>query len=104
MTINILDAVETNIPLPTYLAEKIQRTNYALTAVMHKVLARYSDADAFFGVSFENMETLKAHAVPMAKLMNMPFLALSPALQDPRDWSTFVDGIMHSQTVTKLSS
>ncbi|SAL06755.1 transcriptional activator FlhC [Caballeronia arationis] len=104
MTINILDAVETNIPLPTYLAEKIQRTNYSLTAVMHKVLARYSDADAFFGVSFENMETLKAHAVPMAKLMNMPFLALSPALQDPRDWSTFVDGIMHSQTVTKLSS
>jgi hypothetical protein len=104
MSTNILDHVETNIPLSKYLAEKIQRTNYSLTGVMHKVLARYSDAEAFFGVSFENMETFKAHAAPMAKLMNMPFLALSPALQDPRDWETFVDGIMLSQTVVKLSS
>ncbi|VXC82370.1 Transcriptional activator FlhC [Burkholderia sp. 8Y] len=104
MSTNILDAVETNIALPKYLAEKIERTNYSLTAVMHKVLARYSDADKFFGVSLENMETFKAHPVSMGKLMNMPFLALSPALQDPRDWETFVDGIMLSPTVEKLTS
>ena len=79
MSTNTLDAVETKISLPKYLAEKIQRTNYSLTAVMHNVLARYSDAEAFFGVSFENMETFKAHALPKAKLMNMPFLALSPS-------------------------
>ncbi|WP_250491232.1 FlhC family transcriptional regulator [Caballeronia sp. INML2] len=104
MSTTTLDAVETNIALRQYLAEKIQRTNFSLTAVIHKVLARYSGAEAFFGVSFDNMETFKAHAVPMAKLMNMPFLALSPALQDPRDWATFVDGIMFSTAVSKLSS
>ncbi|TCK32492.1 transcriptional activator FlhC [Paraburkholderia sp. BL8N3] len=104
MSTNTLDAVETTISLPKFLAEKIQRTNYALTDVMHNVLARYHEAEEFFGVSRENMNKFKAHALPKAKLMNMPFLALSPALQDPRDWETFVDDVLLSPTVERLTA
>jgi hypothetical protein len=104
MSNNTLDAVETTISLPKFLAEKIQRKNYSLTDVMHTVLARYSEAEKFFGVSLEEMNTFKAHALPKAKLMNMPFLVLSPALQDPRDWETFVNGVLLSPTVERLTA
>ncbi|SAL84678.1 transcriptional activator FlhC [Caballeronia arvi] len=102
MSTNTLDAVETTISLPKFIAEKIQRANYALTDVIHNVLVRYREAENFFGVSRDNMDTFKAHALPKAMLMNMPFLALAPALQDPRDWETFVDDVLLSPTVEEL--
>jgi hypothetical protein len=103
MSTDTLDEVETTITLRNFIKEKIQRTNYALTDVMHDVLVRYREAENFFGVSREHMDTFKAHAIPKALLMNMPFLALSPALQDPRDWETFVDGVLFSPTVERLT-
>jgi hypothetical protein len=103
MSTTTLDAVETTISLPKFIAEKIQRTNYALTDVMHNVLVRYREAEKLFGVSRDNMDTFKAHALPKAMLMNMPFLVLAPVLQDPRDWETFVDGVLLSRTVEQLT-
>ena len=80
MAINTLNAIETSLTLPTFLAEKIQRANYSLTEVMHKVLTRYEGAEAVFEVTLENMDTFNKYAAPKATLMNMPFLALLPTL------------------------
>jgi hypothetical protein len=104
MAINTLNAIETSLTLPAFLAEKIQRANYSLTEVMHKVLTRYEAAEPVFAVSLENMDTFNKYAAPKATLMNMPFLALLPTLPNPRDWETFVDNVMYSQTVEHLAS
>jgi len=103
MSKNTLDAIETNIALPAFLAEKVQRENYSLTDAMHKVLARYPDAEGVLGLSLDNMELFDTHADPKATLMNMPFLALSPTLPDPRDWDTFVNGVLRSRKVEELT-
>lgn len=104
MAITTINAIETGLTLHAYLAEKIQRANYTLTEVMHKVLTRYEGAETVFAVSLENMDTFNKYAAPKATLMNMPFLALLPTLPNPRDWETFVDGVMYSPTVEHLAS
>ncbi|KXU94873.1 hypothetical protein CR51_26070 [Caballeronia megalochromosomata] len=104
MAINTLNAIETSLTLPTFLAEKMQRANYSLTDVMHRVLTRYEGAAAALAVSLENMKTFNEHAAPKATLMNMPFLALLPTLPNPRDWETFVDDVLVSPTVADLAS
>ncbi|MBC8640729.1 hypothetical protein IAG25_28325 [Caballeronia sp. EK] len=104
MAINTLNAIETSHTLPTFLAEKIQRANYSLTDVMHRVLTRYEGAEAVLAVCLENIETFNEHAAPKATLMNMPFLALLPTLPNPRDWETFVDDVLVSPTVADLAS
>jgi len=93
-----------NTLLPHWLAEKIERTNYALSDFMHLALQAHRGMEGVFFVSNKNMEILKENAVPMATLMNMPFLALSPALADHRDWQTFVEGRTTSTNVDKLTA
>jgi hypothetical protein len=104
MAITTLHAIESRLTLPAFLAEKIQRANYSLIGVMHKVLTRYRGAESVFAVSIDNIETFEKHLAPKATLMNLPFLALTPTLPNPRDWETFVDGVMFSPTVERLAS
>jgi hypothetical protein len=39
----------------------------------------------------------------MAAIMNMPFVALAPVLDDPRDWKSIVEGTTHSAKVDQFS-
>jgi hypothetical protein len=93
----------TNLVMPHWLAEKIQRTNYALTDFMHLTLTDHRNMESVLAVSKSDMMVFKKFAGPMATLMNLPFLALAPTLDDPRDWQTFVDGTTHSFGVDKLN-
>lgn len=93
-----------NILLSGWLAEKIQRANFALTDFMHVALAGHRELQNVFALSLNDMETFKQQIGPKATLMNMPFLALAPVLEDPRDWETFVDGTILSQNVEKLTA
>jgi hypothetical protein len=93
-----------NILLSAWLAEKIQRANFALTDFMHVALAGNRQMQGMFALSLKDMETFKQQIGPKATLMNMPFLALAPVLEDPRDWETFVDGAIFSQKVEKLTA
>src|SRR6516225_4676210 len=88
-----------NLMLSAWLAEKIQRANFALTDFMHLALAGHRELETVFAVSLADMETFKQQIGPKATLMNMPFVSLAPVLENPRDWETFVDGAMFSQKV-----
>lgn len=92
-----------NVLLTPWLAEKIQRTNFSLTDFMFLALAGHSELESIFGVSLANMDTFRQHAAAKATLMNLPFVALAPVLEDPRDWETFVDGAMDSLNVERLT-
>jgi hypothetical protein len=92
-----------NVLLTPWLAEKIQRTNFSLTDFMFLALAGHSELEGIFGVSQANMDTFRQNAAQKATLMHLPFVALSPVLEDPRDWETFVDGAMDSQNVERLA-
>ncbi|MFL9912002.1 FlhC family transcriptional regulator [Paraburkholderia sp. RL17-337-BIB-A] len=92
------------ILLSDWLAEKIQRANFALTDFMHLALAGHREMQNVLGLSLDDMETFKQQIRPKATLMNMPFLALAPVLDDPRDWETFVDGAIFSQKIEKLTA
>jgi hypothetical protein len=93
-----------NILLSAWLAEKIQRANFALTDFMQVALAGNRQMQNVFALSLKDMETFKQQIGPKATLMNMPFLALAPVLVDPRDWETFVDGAIFSPKVEKLTA
>jgi Flagellar transcriptional activator (FlhC) len=94
---------ETNeILIPHWLTEKIQHTNYALSDFLHLSLQSHRHLEEIFLVSRTDMRTFKQMAGPMATLMNMPFLAMGPTLQEPRDWQTFIEGAPSSFEVDKL--
>ena len=93
-----------NLMLSAWLAEKIQRANFALTDFMHLALAGHRELETVFAVSLADMETFKQQIGPKATLMNMPFVSLAPVLENPRDWETFVDGAMFSQKVEQLTA
>lgn len=98
------NADSNSVLLSPWLAEKIQRANFALTDFMHLALAGDRQMQHIFGLSLKDMETFKQQIGSKATLMNMPFLALAPVLEDPRDWDTFVDGAILSQNVEKLAA
>jgi hypothetical protein len=88
--------------LPQWLVEKNQRTNYALCDFMHLTLMRHRATKDVFGVSKQDMDNLKQNDTAMGTLMNMPFLAVSPALSDVQDWRVFVDGTPSTLAVTNI--
>ena len=100
---NSLSTEARNVLLTPWLAEKIQRANFSLTDFMFLALAGHSELENIFGVSHANMDTFRQQTGPKATLMNLPFVALAPVLDDPRDWETFVDGAMFSPNVDKLT-
>lgn len=103
--INTVEFARTaNTLLPNRLTEKIQRTNYALSDFMHLALQAHRGLERVFLVSGKNMEIFKENPGPMATLMNMPFLALTPTLADHLDWQTFVEGRTTSTNVDRLTA
>jgi hypothetical protein len=97
-------AATNNILLSDWLSEKIQRTNFALTDFMHMTLVGHRKMEKLFAISLDDMQTFKQQIGPKANPMNLPFLALAPVLENPRDWQTFVDGAIVSPKVEKLTS
>ncbi|EIM96712.1 hypothetical protein WQE_32861 [Paraburkholderia hospita] len=93
----------TNILLSAWLAEKIQRSNFGLTDFMRRALAAHRQMENVFALSLQDMETFEKHIGAKATLMSMPFMALAPVLDDPRDWASFVDGVMFSQKLEHLT-
>lgn len=93
-----------NTIIPHWLVEKIQRTNYALTDFMQIALVDHGDMDGALRVTAKEMMTFRQHSAPMAALVNMPFLALAPVMDDPRDWKAIVEGTVHSARVDELSA
>jgi hypothetical protein len=94
----------TNTMIPHWLIEKIQRTNYALTDFMQIALADHEAIESVLGVSMPQMMMFRKHASPMAALMNMPFVALAPVLDDTRDWRTIIEGPTRSTKVNELTA
>jgi hypothetical protein len=90
--------------IPHWLIEKIQRTNYALTDFMQIALADHDAMTSVLGVSMPQMMTFRKQASPMAALMNMPFVALAPVLDDSRDWKSIIEGPTHSAKVDQLTA
>ncbi|MEM5370960.1 hypothetical protein V4C53_33675 [Paraburkholderia azotifigens] len=93
----------TNLLLSAWLVEKIQRANFGLTDFMRRALAAHRQMENVFALSLPDMETFEKYIGAKATLMNMPFMALAPVLDDPRDWESFVDGVMSSQKVEALT-
>ncbi|MFL9912508.1 hypothetical protein [Paraburkholderia sp. RL17-337-BIB-A] len=91
-----------NLLLSDWLTEKVQRGNFALTDFMRRSIGANGRMQSVFSLSLDNVATFDEHIGAKATLMNMPFLALSPVLDDPRDWESFVDGVMHSPKVESL--
>lgn len=101
---NYKSAATNHILLDDWLAEKIQRANFALTDFMHMALVGHRRMENVFGLLLANMQTFKQQIGPKATLMNMPFVALAPVLDNPRDWQTFVDGAILSPKIEKLTA
>ncbi len=91
-----------NTIVPHWLIEKIQRTNYSLTDFMQIALSENAAMERVLAVSMPDMMTFRKHASPMAAIMNMPFVALAPVLEDARDWKSIVEGLTHSAKVDQL--
>lgn len=91
-----------NLLLSDWLTEKVQRGNFALTDFMRRSIGANGRMQSVFSLSLDNVATFDEHIGAKATLMNMPFLALSPVLDDPRDWESFVDGVMYSSKVESL--
>ena len=81
-----------NTIVPHWLIEKIQRTNYSLTDFMQIALSENAAMERVLAVSMPDMMIFRKHASPMAAIMNMPFVALAPVLDDARDWKSIVEG------------
>jgi hypothetical protein len=98
------DTGPSHILLSSYLTEKIQRANFALTDFMRRALATHRQMQQVFSLSVDDVEKFDQYIGAKATLMNMPFMALSPVLDDPRDWETFVDGAMISSNLAAHAS
>ncbi|MGV7241271.1 FlhC family transcriptional regulator [Caballeronia sp. M23-90] len=94
----------TNTLIPHWLIEKIQRTNYALTDFMQIALADHDALKNVLAVTMPEMMEFRKQASPMATLMNMPFVALAPVLDDSRDWKSIIEGPTPSAKVNQLSA